>query len=110
MILLMKRKLLTLIISQVFFLLGKTQDLKTNNSEPKSTFEVTINGEKYEVAEEEELALNLLIKPKISIKLSPYKKFENSAISFHYPSNLSYEYSQDFAYKNWALSGSTAVI
>ena len=107
----MKRKLITVILLLVFSLQVKTQDLKTeNNSEPKSTFEVTINGKKYEVAETEELTLDTLLRPKISIKLSAYKKFDNAAISFEYPRNLSYEYTQDFAYKNWTFSGNTAVV
>lgn len=107
----MKKNLLTLITLLLFSLAGEAQNSTNgNNGEPKSTFEVTISGRKYEVAETEELVLDTLLKPKISIKLSDYKKFQNSAISFNYPSNLSYEFSQDFGYKNWTLSGNTAVV
>lgn len=91
------------------FALAQNQS-NTNNSEPKATFEVTVNGKKYNVSENEDLKLDTLLKPTISIKLSDYKKFKSSAISFDYPRHLSYTFEQDYAYKSWTLSGNSLVV
>lgn len=100
---------LFIILSMPFF--GITQDQKSETgTEPKSTFVLTINGKQYEVAEGEELNLDTMLRPRISIKLSEMKKFENSTFSFQYPRNLSYEFSQDFGYKNWTLTGNSVIV
>lgn len=107
----MKTLFLSLILFIQFCVTGYAQELKSSaNAEPKATFEVTINGKQYTLSEGEELSLDTLLKPKLSIKLSDYKLFDNASISFKYPRHLSYDFSQDFAYKNWTLSGNTAVV
>jgi len=91
---------------------GQSQDLKNvSNAEPRSTFELNINGKKYIVSEDEELKLDTLIsKPVISVKMSKYKKFNNAYVSFDYPRNLSYEFDEDAGYRNWTLSGNSFII
>lgn len=107
----MKALFFTCILLTSCWIAGNSQDLKTSvNAEPKATFEVTINGKQYTLTESEELSLDTLLKPKLSIRLSEYKLFDNASFSFKYPRHLSYEFSQDFAYKNWTLSGNTAVV
>ena len=96
-------------LSNPFLGITQVQNLEFNK-EPKSKFTLSINGKKYEISEDDELVLDTIIKPKISIKLSEIKKFENSSISFDYPRNMFYEFSQDFGYKNWALTGSSALV
>ena len=86
------------------------QDVKSN-TEPKTNFELIINGKKYLVSEDEELKLDTAIsRPSITIKLSPLKKFDNNAISFQYPRHLTFEFEQDFGYKSWTFSGNSTVI
>jgi len=108
----MKGILFTSILTFVLSCEGQTQDLKnTSNTEPRSGFEVNINGKIYKALENEEFTIDtLLLKPKITIKLSANKKFDNSSISFEYPRNLSFEFTQDFGYKNWTLSGNSLVV
>jgi hypothetical protein len=87
------------------------QTPKDSGAEPKSTFEVTINGKKYQMTENEPLKLDTSFsKPTINIKVSDYKKFDNSIISFQYPKHLSYQFEQDYGYKIWTLSGNDFVV
>ncbi|MEP6845357.1 MAG: hypothetical protein ABI861_05115 [Panacibacter sp.] len=82
-----------------------------SSKEPKSSFELKINGKIYLIKEEEELKLDtILSNPSISIKLSDFKKFDNSHISFQYQRHLSFEYEEDEGYKNWTLSGNNIVV
>ncbi|CAN5872214.1 hypothetical protein BH11BAC4_BH11BAC4_04660 [soil metagenome] len=89
---------------------GQSQDSK-GSAEPKSTFEVKISGKTIQLSEDEVLAMDTtLVNPVISIKLSEYKKFDNGSMSFQYPRNLSFEFEQDFGYKNWTFSGNSLVV
>jgi hypothetical protein len=108
---LMKKEILLLLFS-IACLHAKSQNEKsTGTTEPKSTFEVSINGKIYPIAEDETLKLDtILSKPAISVKLSDYKLFDNTSISFNYPRHLSFEFDHDFGYKNWTLSGNTIAI
>ncbi len=102
---------LTFILEIFLCLNSQAQGLKDkNNIEPKSIFEVNVNGKKYQISEDEELKIDALLKPTISIKLSEYKNFDNSSISFRYPGHLSFEFEQDFGYKNWTFSGNSLVV
>jgi hypothetical protein len=91
---------------------GQAQDLKNNSgNEPKSNFEVTINGKKIKITEDEAFVIDtVLVKPTISIKLSPLKKFDNASISFDYPKHLSFAFEQDYGFKNWTLSGNDLTV
>src|SRR5688572_30058098 len=101
----MKRYFSTFLLMTLLYLSGNAQDSKgIKNTEPRSTFEININGKNYQIGEDEELKLDtILSKTLISIKLSKFKKFDNSSISFEYPRHLSFEFEQDFGYKNWTL-------
>jgi hypothetical protein len=106
----MKTIFLALICMLASCLPVQAQDQK-NNTEPKSNFEVTINGKKIKIAEDEEFIIDsVLVKPTISIKLSALKKFENASISFDYPKHLTFEFEQDYGFKNWTLSGNSFTI
>ncbi|MEO6253753.1 MAG: hypothetical protein ABIO79_10625 [Ferruginibacter sp.] len=106
----------TIFITLIFLLANgfnvKAQDVKNNSAkEPKTNLEVTINGKKMIVTEEETFIVDsTLVKPSISIKLSAFKKFDISAISFDYPKHLSFEFEQDYGYKNWTLSGNSFTV
>ncbi len=107
----MKKISLACLSMLIFCSVGKTQVTNTAAAEPKTNFEVTINGKKYQLAENEELKLeNTLTKPTISIKLSDYKKFDAGSITFDYPRHLSYEFAQDTGYKNWTLNGNSFIV
>ncbi len=107
----MKRFFLTLLLTTVCYY-SQSQNLNiSGNTEPQSIFKVSIHGKTYDVSENDELKLDtLILNPTISIKLSDYKIFETSAISFEYPRHLSYEFEQDFGFKNWTFSGNNMVI
>ena len=92
----MKGIFLTFLVC-IFFLNGQTQYLTpAEKNEPKNNFELTINGKKYNISEDEDLKLDSLVyNPTISVKLAQYKKFKNLSISFDYPRNLSFEFEQD---------------
>jgi hypothetical protein len=84
---------------------------KTSSNEPKASFELTINGKKYELSENEPLKLDTTFsKPTISIKMADYKKFDNSGISFQYPKHMSYQFEQDYGYKLWTFNGNDLVV
>lgn len=107
----MQKISLLFLVCLIISVQGKSQTENSSNSkEPKATFDVTVNGKKYSATEGEEIKIDSLIKPVISIQLANYKKFQNSAISFDYPKNLSFDYNEDYAYKNWTLTGNSVVI
>jgi hypothetical protein len=104
----MKRLIIT--ASLISCLSGYAQQ-PGNNTEPKATFDVLINGRAYQVSENEQLVLDTtLSKPRISIRLADYKKFDNSSLSFDYPRHLSFEFLRDTGYENWTFSGNSLVI
>lgn len=80
-------------------------------AEPKTTFEISINGKKYQLAENEELKIDSVLSSLvISIKLADNKKFESSRMSFDYPKNLSYGFEENPGLKSWTLSGNNATV
>jgi hypothetical protein len=99
-------------ISLILCLSGRAQEIKNKSHlEPKSTFQVTVNGKNYEVSEEEDLKIDTLkLKATISIKLSKRKKFDNSSISFEYPRHLAFDFEEDAGYKSWTFTGNSLVI
>lgn len=107
----MKRKLLTLLFTATCYY-SQSQNLKKpESSEPETIFKVSINGKTYDVSENEDLKLDtILSNPTISIKLSDYKKFKTSSVSFDYPRHLSYEFEQDYGYKNWTFNGNNLIV
>lgn len=78
-----------------------------NTNTPKATFIVEINDQEYIVNEGEELKVESTT---VKVRMAEYKKFDNGAISFNYPNNFSYEYEEDFGYRNWTLDGNMFVI
>ena len=105
----MKRSIAIILLLKFSLAFGQQKN-DTYKSEPKTIFEVTVNGKKYHISETEQLNLDTLVKPVISIKQSSYKKFENSSYSFSYPRNLSFEYSGQPAIQSWTLNGNSVVI
>jgi hypothetical protein len=98
-----------------FFLtcfIANGQDVSnTTYSEPPTIFQLTINDKVYPLCEGENLRLDTTIsKPTISIKTENYKQFNIQAISLRYPKNLSFQFEQDYGYKNWTLTGNTLTI
>ena len=90
------------------FLLGNTIAQSSNS---KSTFVVTINGQKHTISEGDEL----IIPPStsettVSVEQAEFKKFNGGILSFNYPSNFSYQFEQDTGYKNWTIDGNDFVV
>lgn len=107
----MKQLLVALIIT-LHFLNTQAQEPQNKSSiEPKPIFKLTINGKNYDVSEDEELKIDsLLSRAVISIKLSNYKRFDNSSISFEYPRYMSFEFEQEPGFTNWTFNGKNLVI
>jgi len=79
--------------------------------EPKSGFILNINGKEYTISEGDELKLdNPIDHPVISVKLSEFKTFDNGSVVFNYPAYYSFEFDQDFGYKNWTLNGKNYIV
>lgn len=90
---------------------AQSQNSSTAREEPGAIFEITINGKSYPILQGESLKLDSIIdKPVISVKLSDYKIFNKSSLSFRYPAFMSYEFQQDFGFKNWTLNGNNLSI
>ncbi|MGH1385666.1 hypothetical protein [Kordia sp.] len=75
--------------------------------EPKAGLIVTINGKKHTISEGETIKQNGTT---VSVKIADSRTFNNGTISFSYPSNLGFEYEEDFGYKNWMFDGNNFVI
>lgn len=108
----MKKVILSLSFLLSIVLISFSQNTNDKSKlEPKTNFELFINGHKYIVSEGEELKLDTTFtKPVISIKEAEYKKFENQSFSFQYPKNYIYSFEQDFGYKNWTLTYNNLVV
>lgn len=83
---------------------------KKYSKEPEANFEVLVNDKRYVVSEGMELSLDTLIKPKIIIRQSGYKKFENSSLTFEYPRHLAFEFNESVGLNTWTLSGNNTVV
>lgn len=91
-----------------FALFGQTE---SENSAPKSSFVLEINGVEYYLSDGETLQLDsTYTKPTVTVRMSEYRRFDNEAISFDYPNHFAYQYEQDFGYRNWTLDGNNFVI
>ncbi|MBK7763765.1 MAG: hypothetical protein IPI46_10400 [Bacteroidetes bacterium] len=108
----MKLKITYTILATFFCLQLQAQETKDASSiEPKTNYEIFLNGKTYLLTEGEVLKLDTtLVNPSISIKSTSSKKFSNPSLSFKYPKHLSFEFEQDFGYKNWTLSGNSLVV
>lgn len=102
---------LILLMSFLCFQVQAQETKEPSAIEPKTNYEILLNGKTYLLTEGEVLKLDTtLINPSISVKSTSSKKFSNPAISFKYPKHLSFEFEQDFGYKNWTLSGNSLVV
>ena len=87
------------------------QETNSGSTEPKFSFELKINGKTYLIKEGEEIMLDSVFKkPSVSIKISDYKKFDNTHVSFQYQRHLSFEYEEEDAYRSWTFSGNNIVV
>lgn len=83
----------------------------TLEEEPKATFIVTIDGKEYAIEEGETAQLDSICgTPNVSIKIGEVRKFDSGSLSFDYPKSYVYEYTKDFGYKNWTLSGNSCIV
>ena len=90
------------------FLLGNTF---AQSSDSKSTFVVTINGQKHTISEGDELIIPPSTKETtVSVSQAAFKKFNGGILSFNYPSNFSYQFEQDVGFKNWTIDGNDFVV
>lgn len=88
---------------------GFAQDRQKEN--PVSNFILKVNDKEYLVRENEELKLDSTLNgPVISVKKANYMSFDNGSLSFKYPSNFSFEFEEDYAYKNWSLDGNSFLV
>jgi len=83
----------------------------SENLAPKSSFVLEINGVEYYLSDGEPLQLDsTYINPKVTVRMSEYRRFDSDAMSFDYPNHFAYQYEQDFGYRNWTLDGNNFVI
>lgn len=106
------RSIIFLLLTSVFCLNSFAQGDKSEGEKSlKSLFEITIDGKKHIVSEDQILNIDeVLEKPDISVKLADYKKFNNGSLEFQIPNHYSLEYGEDFGYKNWTFSGNNFVV
>ena len=90
----------------LLFAFTNTSAQNTENQEPKSAFILRIDGQEYIMSEGEELNINNSV---ITVKLSPYRTFENEFISFNYPSYFGYDLEKEDSYYNWSFDGNNYV-
>ncbi len=105
----MKKVIVIILLLKFSLAISQTKN-DSYRIEPKTIFEVIVNGKKYQLSENEQLNLDTLVKPVISIKQSPFKNFENASYVFSYPRNLSFDYSGQPAIQNWTLNGNSVTI
>ena len=78
-----------------------------DNKEPALKFKVEINGEKYQVADGEEITVN---GNTIKINSSDVKTFDFENLTFDYPKNFAFEFDEDIDVKSWMLDGNNFVV
>lgn len=107
----MRRLFLSLLFFKSAIAFSQPGNNKVNYAkEPETNFEVFVNDKRYVIAESKELNLDTLIKPRIIVKQSDYKKFENASFSFEYPKHLAFEFEESMGINTWTLSGNSAVV
>lgn len=81
------------------------------DSAPKASFVLEINGVEYYLSDGEALQLDsTFTNPIVTVRMSDYRRFDCDGISFDYPNHFAYQYEQDFGYRNWTLDGNNFVI
>ena len=107
----MKAFLLSLLLLTSTIVWSQSDSIKNRYSkEPETNFELIINNKKYVIVEGKELNLDTLIRPKIVVRQSSYKNFENSSLIFEYPKHLSFEFDESVALNTWTLTGNSTVV
>ena len=102
--------ILLLFIFSKIAVFAQDQNPKPGN-EPKSGFILTIDGKPYNLLEGEQLKLDKnLDHPVISVRLADFRTFDNGSLKFNYPAFYSFEFDQDYGYKNWTLNGKNYTI
>lgn len=95
----------------LFFSTALFAQTDSENSVPKASFVLKINGVEYYLSDGETLQLDsTYVNPKVTVRMSEYRRFESDAMSFDYPNHFAYQYEQDFGYRNWTLDGNNFVI
>jgi len=105
----MKKFFLLILLFQCDEIFAQTIS-KDYSREPESVYEVIVNGKLYSVAEGTELKVDSLLKPRITIRQSANRKFENSTLSFDYPKGLSFAYENEGVVRTWTLNGNDVII
>ncbi len=101
----MNKTSLIILIALMMSYIINAQD--TKEQVPLVKLDVLINGEKYQINDGDSLIVN---GDTIRIKTSDLMTFDFGALIFDYPKHFSFEYEQDFGYKNWSLDGNDFVI
>jgi len=87
--------------------------INTAGIEPKTQFQLNVNDTFYFLNEKELLNIGeTLVKPKVSIQLADFKKFNSGYVSFEYPRPYTFEYSEEpgASFKSWTLSGNNITV
>ncbi len=75
---------------------------------PKAHMIINVDGQDHYLTEGDELLLDSSKKNTVlSVKLANYRSFNNSAISFSYPSDFTFEYQGYPTFKRWKSNGSS---
>lgn len=99
----------------VFVLLsfaGNAQIAKPDyTKKPPAVFVLTINGKEYTLGEGQPLKIDGNFQsPVVSVKMAPYRKFDNGTVSFNYKSSSNYKYAESAGNKTWTFEDGNCVI
>lgn len=87
--------------------------VSTAGIEPKTQFQLNVNDTFYFLNEKEMLNIGeTLVKPKVSIQLADFKKFNSGYVSFEYPRQYTFEYNEEHSanFKSWTFSGNNITV
>jgi len=98
---------LVLIVGVVMILRANAQD----DIEPQPIFIIETEAETSLLTEGETFTIEASSRDtEVEVRLAPYRKFNNAALAFRYPSNFAFEYDESPGYKSWTLDGNNFVI
>jgi len=97
--------LILLVASITLFSQGDSLDY---TKAPKAQMVINVDGQDHYLTEGDELLLDSTKRNSaLSVKLADYRSFNNSAISFSYPSDFTFEYQDYPTFRRWKFNGST---
>lgn len=104
-----RSSILCLAASGLLLLVLTTQSL-AQDPEPPQTFQLTVDGETYDITEDQEIEIESSGKAKIRLTASPTRNFTYGGFNFLYPTHFSFECEHTADSRQWVLDGNDVVI